>query len=105
MNLTNIKKDIRKTWDTLKEIINKKAFKSDFPSFFVHEGVEITSNKNIADKFNEYPTEIGPRLAKSINAADKAPFNSHLTTPCPASFNFAYTKQDGIEKNHTKSLT
>ena len=35
------KNDIRKTWDTLKEMINKKTLKSDFPSCFVHEGVEI----------------------------------------------------------------
>ena len=83
------KNDIRKTWDTLIEMINKKTFKSDFPSCFVHEGVEITGTKNTADKFNEYFTEIGHNLAKSINTANKAPFNSYLATPYPASFNFA----------------
>ena len=75
------KNDIRKTWDTLKEIINKKTFKSDFPSCFVQEGVEITGSKIINDKFNEYFTEIGPKLARSIDAANKVPFNSYLTTP------------------------
>ena len=81
------KNDIRKTWDTLKEIINKKTFKSDLPSSFVHEGVEIIGTKNIADKFNEYFTEIGPKLAKSINTSNKAQFHSYLTTPCAALFN------------------
>ena len=85
------KNDIQKTWDTLKKIINKKTFKSDFPSCFVQEGVKITGSKIIADKFNEYFTEIGPKLARSIDAANKIPFNSYLTTPCAASFNFAYT--------------
>ena len=61
---------------------NKKNLKSDFLSCFVYEGVEITGTKNIADKFNEYFTEIGPKLAKSINTANKAPFNSYLITPC-----------------------
>ena len=92
------KNDIRKTWDTLKEIINKKTFKSDFPSCFVQEGVEITGSKIIADKFNEYFTEIGPKLARSIDAANKVPFNSYLTTPCAASFNFAYTNPNDIGK-------
>ena len=92
------KNDIRKTWDTLKEIINKKTFKSDLPSSFVHEGVEVIGLKNVADKFNEYFTEIGPKLAKSIDTANKAPFNHYLTTPCAASFNFVYTKPDDIEK-------
>ena len=92
------KNDIRNSWDTLKEIINKNTFKSDLPSSFVHEGVEIIGLKNVADKFNEYFTEIGPKLAKSIDTANKAPFNHYLTTPCAASFNFVYTKPDDIEK-------
>ena len=79
-------------------MINKKTFKSDFPSCFVHEGVEITGTKIIADKFNECFTEIEPKLTKSINTANKAPFNSYLTTLCPASYNFGYTKPDDIEK-------
>ena len=92
------KNDIRKTWDTLKEIINKKTFKSDLPSRFIHEGTEVIGLKNVADKFNEYFTEIGPKLAKSIDTANKAPFNHYLTTSCAASFNFVYTKPDDIEK-------
>ena len=68
------------------------------PSSFAHEGVEITGTKNIADKFNEYFTEIGPKLAKSINTSNKAQFNSYLTISCAASFNFAYTNPDNIEK-------
>ena len=92
------KNDIRKTWDTLKEIINEKTFKSDLPSSFVHECVEEIGLKNVADKFNVYFTEIEPKLAKSIDTANKAPFNHYLTTPCAASFNFVYTKPDDIEK-------
>ena len=92
------KNDIRKTWDTLKEIINKKTFKSDIPSSFVHEGVEIIGLKNVAEKLNQYFTEIEPKLAKSIDTANKAPFNLYLTIPCVASFNFVYTKPDDIEK-------
>ena len=43
------------------------------------------------------------KLAKSINTANKPPFNAYLI-PCAASFNFAYTKPDDIEKI-TKSQT
>ena len=63
----------------------QKDLQSDYPSCFVYEGVEITGSKIIADKFNEYFTEIGPKLARSIDAANKVPFNSYLTTPCAAS--------------------
>ena len=61
-------------------------------------GVEVIGLKNVADKFNEYFTEIGTKLAKSIDTANKAPFNHYLTIPCAASFNFVYTKPDDIEK-------
>ena len=88
------KNDIRKTWDTLKEIITKKTLKLDFLSCFVQECVEITGSKIIADKF----TEIGPQLARSIDAAKKVPFNSYLTTPCAASFNVTYTNPNDIAK-------
>ena len=98
MNLANIKRTFDKTWDTLKEVINKKTFKSDFPSNFLHDGVEITGSKNIADKFNEYFIEIGPKLARSIDTANKAPFDSDLTTPCAASFNFTYISPDDTVK-------
>ena len=92
------KNDVRKTWDTLKEIINKKTFKSDFPSCFVHDGAEKTGAKTIADKFNEYFTQIGPKLARSIDTTNKKPFNSYLTAPCAAWFNFDYTNPDDNEK-------
>ena len=39
------KNDARKTRDTLKEIMNKNTIKSDFPSCFTHDSVEITGAK------------------------------------------------------------
>ena len=54
--------------------------------------------QNVADKFKKYFTEIGYKLAKSIDTANKAPFNRDLTTPRVASFNFVYTKPGDIEK-------
>ena len=66
--------------------MNQKTFKLDLPSSFVHEDVEIIGTKNVADKFNEYFSKLGPKLAKSINTANKPQFNSCLTTPCAASF-------------------
>ena len=98
--LNKYRNHIRKPWDTLKEIMNKKNFKSYFALCFVTEGIEITGTKNIADKFNQYFTEIGLKIAKSINTANKAPFNHYLTTPCLASFNFGHTKPDDIEKSY-----
>ena len=64
---TKYKNDIRKTWDTLKGIICKNKMKSEYPRNFIDRGQQIAGDKNIADKFNEYFTQIGPSLANSID--------------------------------------
>ena len=54
--------------------------------------------KNIADKFNEYFTDIGPSLASEIDVSNKSPFNTYVTSPCTSSFYFQYTNPSGILK-------
>ena len=95
---TKYKNDIRKTWDTLKDIINTKKSKSDFPPYFTDLGIKISGSKTIADKFNEYFTKIGPELARSIDISHKIPFDNYLKSPCQLSFQFQYTTPDSIEK-------
>ena len=46
---TKYKNDIRKTWDTLKDIIYIKKYKSDFPPYFVEHDDKIKSSKTIAN--------------------------------------------------------
>ena len=57
----------------------------------------VIGAKTIADKFNEYLTEIGSKWARSIDIANKLPFTSYRNAPHAASFNFAYTNPDDIE--------
>ena len=92
------KGDIRKTWDILKDILNKKKVKCTFPAYFLSENEHVSGAQNIANKFNEYLTNIGPDLARSINTANKAPFDSYLNTPCSNSFLFQYTNPTDIVK-------
>ena len=95
---TKYKNDIRKTWDILKDIINTKKSKSDFPPYFTDLGIKISGSKTIADKFNEYFTKIGPELARSIDTSHKIHFDNYLKSPCQLSFQFQYTTPDSIEK-------
>ena len=60
--------------------------KSEYPRFFTDKGQQIIGDKNIADKFNEYFTQIGPNLANSIDIADKATFDTYLKKPNSSSF-------------------
>ena len=54
--------------------------------------------KNIADKFNEYFTQIGPSLANSIDIANEATFDTYLKKPNSSSFQFQYTDAPSVQK-------
>lgn len=92
------KNDSRKTWDTLKNVINKHRVKSQFPTHFLNNGNKVIGNEKIADLFNKYFTEIGPILANSIDSSNKPTVESYLTRPCSASFHFEYTTPESVEK-------
>ena len=95
---TKYKNGIRKTLDPLKDIINTKKSKSDFPLHFVEHDDEISGSKTIIGKFNEYFTKIGPELASSIDTSHKIPFNDYLKSPCQLSFSFNTQPQIVLKK-------
>ena len=95
---TKYKSDIRKTWDTLKGIICKNKMKSEYPRNFIDRGQQIAGDKNIADKLNEYVTQIGPSLANSIDISNKATFDTYLKKPNSSSFQFEYTDVPNVQK-------
>ena len=83
--------DIRKTWDTLKDIMNKNKSKVEFQTYFLNNGKYVCGAKYIADKFNE----IRPSLASGNDVSNKSPFTIYLTSPC-TSFYFPYTNASCI---------
>ena len=78
--------------------MNKKNWKVEFPTYFLKNWKYVCGAKNIADKFNEYFTEIRPSLANKIDVSNKSPFNTYLTSTCTSSFYFQYMNPSGILK-------
>ena len=78
--------------------MNKKKSKVEFPTYFLNNVKYVCRALNIADKFNEDFTEIGPSLASEIDVSNKSPFNTYLTSPCTSSFHLQYTNPSGILK-------
>ena len=48
------KNDLRKTWRTIDDTLNKKSNKSKFPSKFIVNNRTVTDHKKIADEFNTF---------------------------------------------------
>ena len=61
------KHNIKNTWTNIKDLLQQSKVKRDFPNNLLINGDEITDANNIANKFCEYFTNIGPILAKNIN--------------------------------------
>ena len=58
--------NLRKTWETLREILGIQKNRINILDFFRHGGQTIEGSKNIADGFNDFFSNIGPELANHI---------------------------------------
>ena len=65
--LENYQNDIKKSWDVIKEIIvGAKSAKGSFPRRMIIDSQEIFDQGKIANCFNKFFVDIGPKLASMI---------------------------------------
>ena len=66
------KSNLKKSWNILKEVINKKKSNVSYSRFMVND--KITTNKEtIANSFNSFFVNVGPSLADKIPSDDRSP--------------------------------
>ena len=82
------KHDIKNTWHTIKEILNRNSQKSAFPQHFQIEGTLEADKKIIAEKFNEYFASIGTTLATAILNNTNITYQHFLRRPTIEMFVF-----------------
>ena len=82
------KSNIRHTWSTIKEILNKCKDKKDFPTFFTIKGETITDKTDISNNFNSFFANIGENLSSDIKYAGNKTTSSYLKQRVICSFQF-----------------
>ena len=83
------KRDMKKTWKTIDETLNRRKNKSKFPSEFIVNNRSITDHKEIADQFNIFFSNIGSTLSDSIEINDNTiDFTDYFNNPTEHRFNF-----------------
>ena len=82
------KNDIKQTWCTIKEVINRTSKKLEFPDHFLIENKLIIDTSVIANKYNYFFTNVGPKLAAEITNTDNANFMDYLHNPILHNFTF-----------------
>ena len=91
------KSDARKTWDTIRQIIDNNRNKFEFPKCFHINRLRVTNNKDIANKFNEFFVNIGSKLANSIKyKTNDIPFTSYLKNKTSSTFSFSEITEETV---------
>ena len=54
LEFTRYKEDIKKTWETINDVMNKSKIQSKFPSYFNINGTKLTDKKDIVTDFNKF---------------------------------------------------
>jgi len=88
------KNDMKSTWNIIKEIINKSNSKSDYPEKFIINDLEVNDPKIIADGFNKFFIDIGPKLAGKIRTASN--FEQYLKATVTSTFQFENITEETI---------
>ena len=94
----NFKFDIKKTWNTINEILNKQKDKTNFPNYFLYEGRKITDPKEISNEFNSYYVNVGPQLAENIITPSNQSFKDYLQNPIQNQFVFRKVNEATVMK-------
>ena len=65
------KDNIKKTWQVIKEALGKEKSSQSLPKTVLVNELSVTQSTSIAENFNKFFTEIGPKLAKNIKKSSK----------------------------------
>ena len=94
----NFKSNIKKTWAKINEILSNKKKDSELPSYFCDGNNILTKSEDIADCFNRFFCNIGPKLANSIQGPPGKSYQDYLKQNILSSFSFSTVDTDFVQK-------
>ena len=103
--ITQFQGDLKKTWKTINQVINKKSNTTIVPMLTV-DGQTIRDNKAIASSMNEYFCSIGNKLSEKIpNKANPLLSGEYPFETPPLSFSFSAIMTDILSSTLNKMKT
>jgi hypothetical protein len=95
---TKYHNNIKKTWETINSLFNKKHGNDKISSFFKIDGVPVSDPLTISNKFNAFFTNIGPTFASKINAPPNKSFMDFLKNKTNSIFKFKEITPSDVTK-------
>ena len=77
--------NIKRTWQLLREALNKKPLHSKYEDAFLIGNIEVTNKKEIANGFNSFFANIGTTISDAVPQPTNA-FSDYLTDNCQTNF-------------------
>ena len=92
------KNDIKNTWKTINDILSKTKIQKKSPTVIVENGVTHTDKQNIANKFNQFFTNIAQTLARDIKYDGTKNYKYYLNKHINTVFNFQTIDEETVRK-------
>ena len=90
------KSDIKNTWQTIKEILNRTSTQQNLPDAFLIDN-EMTGDPSIiADKFNNLFANVGRRLSEQLTTPDNVNFKNYLRNPVVPNMSFSQISEEAV---------
>ena len=90
--------NVKKTWSMINDILHKNKQNTKLPIYFKHGEKKISDKKDIANKFNEFFTNIGKNLADKIEEVPHRHFSDYLVSKPNTNFEFQPVEIKEINK-------
>ena len=88
---------MKETWSTIKEILRTQKTHEKIPHTFYEEGKIFNNTKDITEGFNNFFTDIGPKLANNIPNGNKN-YKDFLNRNITSNFQFREITLDDLNK-------
>ena len=92
------KNDIKNTWKTINDILSKTKIQKKSPTVIVENGVTHTDKQNIANKFNQFFTNIAQTLARDIKYDGTKNYKYYLNKHINTVFNCQTIDEETVRK-------
>ncbi|NNK28926.1 MAG: RNA-directed DNA polymerase, partial [Flavobacteriaceae bacterium] len=85
----------RKIWNLVNEATNRNKQKESLPTEMIDSDTKFTGKEEIANKFNQFYTEIGPNLANKI--CSNTSYTDYLKTPAQSKLKLQQINEEELE--------
>lgn len=91
------KNDMKKTWATINETLNRNKKTAEYPSEFLIDGKNISDPTIIANSFNDFFSNIGTKFSSDIIINNKTlAYTDYLSNPVPTTFKLDSVTSDDV---------